>query len=166
MRSEEEKSLRRKVKKKKQINERWEVCKEKDFVKLSALVSVEIILEAGGGGGGGLYNGGAGRVATAAFRMGRRSPLRGWGGTWGCQGAWQVETQRPVTGGEHGSVREDSSEGMEAAEGWGGGLSDEVRRGRVEGEGDMREVNEGGRGEGPEMIRGELSKCERGWLWS
>lgn len=41
----------------------------------------------------------------------------GWGGwgvgaaMWGCQGAWQVETQRPVTGGEHGSVREDRSEG-------------------------------------------------------
>lgn len=55
------------------------------------------------------------RVATAAFRMGRRFPLRGCGGgvTWGCQGAWQVETRRPVTGGEHGSVREDRSEGME-----------------------------------------------------
>lgn len=30
---------------------------------------------------------------------------------WGCQGAWQVETQRPVTGGEHGSVREDRGKG-------------------------------------------------------
>lgn len=35
------------------------------------------------------------------------------GGTWGCQGGWQVETQRPVTGGEHGSVREDRAKGME-----------------------------------------------------
>lgn len=41
----------------------------------------------------------------------------GEGGTWGCQGAWQVETQRPVTGGEHGSVKEDRSEGMEAVKG-------------------------------------------------
>lgn len=37
--------------------------------------------------------------------------LSGVGAMWGCQGAWQVETQRPVTGGEHGSVREDRSEG-------------------------------------------------------
>lgn len=32
--------------------------------------------------------------------------------------------------------------------------------------GDMREVNEAGWAEEPEMIRWELSKCERGWLWS
>lgn len=68
-----------------------------------------------------------------------------------------------MTGGEHGSVREDRSEGMEAAEGRGGGLSDEVRRERAwRGEGDVREVNEGGRGEELEMIRRELSKCECG----
>lgn len=54
--------------------------------------------------------GGGGKDATATFRMGRRSPLWGWGAMWGCQGVWQVETQRPVTGGEHGSVREDRSE--------------------------------------------------------
>lgn len=36
---------------------------------------------------------------------------RGGSGEERCQGAWQVETQRPVTGGEHGSVREDRSEG-------------------------------------------------------
>lgn len=55
--------------------------------------------------------GGGGKDATAAFRMGRRSPLWGGSGEERCQGAWQVETQRPVTGGEHGSVREDRSEG-------------------------------------------------------
>lgn len=79
--------------------------------------------------------------------------------TWGCQGAWQVETQHPVTGGEHGSVREDRSEGLDAVEERGGGLSDEVRR-RVEIGEDLWEVNEGGRAEEEEMIRRELSKCE------
>lgn len=43
----------------------------------------------------------------------------GEGGTWGCQGSWQVETQRPVTGGEHGSVREDRSEGSDGSRGGG-----------------------------------------------
>lgn len=52
---------------------------EKDFVKLSPLGSVDIGLDSEVGVAGG-YNGGAGRVATAAFRMGRRSPLRGEGG--------------------------------------------------------------------------------------
>lgn len=87
----------------------------------------------------------------------------GWGGgTVCCQKAWQVETQRLVTRGEHGSVREDRSERMEAVERWGGGLSDEVRRSRVEGEGDKSEVNEGKGGGKIEMIRRELSKCELG----
>lgn len=86
----------------------------------------------------------------------------GGGGTVCCQKAWQVETQRLVTRGEHGSVREDRSERMEAVERWGGGLSDEVRRSRVEGEGDKSEVNEGKGGGKIEMIRRELSKCELG----
>lgn len=77
---------------------------EKDFVKVLGLVSGEIReVETVIGGGG--------KDATAAFRMGRRSPLQGGSGEERCQGAWQVETQRPVTGGEHGSVREDRSEG-------------------------------------------------------
>lgn len=82
---------------------------EKDFVKLLVLVSREIRL-----------------VVVVVRGAGLPQQRSGWaggllsggeGGTWGCQGAWQVETQRPVTGGEHGSVREDRSEGMEAAEG-------------------------------------------------
>lgn len=83
---------------------------EKDFVKLLVLVSREIRLV----------------VVVVVRGAGLPQQRSGWaggllsggeGGTWGCQGAWQVETQRPVTGGEHGSVREDRSEGMEAAEG-------------------------------------------------
>lgn len=46
---------------------------EKDFVKLSPLGLVDIGLDGEVGVAGG-------RVATAAFRMGRRSPLRGEGG--------------------------------------------------------------------------------------
>lgn len=88
-----------------------------DFVKLTAGFAGDWAGGGAGGCGDGVYDRGAGRVATAAFRMGRRSPLRGRGGTWGCQGAWQVETQHPVTGGKHGSVREDRAEGMEAVEG-------------------------------------------------
>lgn len=78
---------------------------EKDFVKVLEPVS----------------EGGDRRWCGVAGLPQRRS---GWAGgllsggeeegaTWGCQGAWQVETRRPVTGGEHGSVREDGSEGME-----------------------------------------------------
>lgn len=46
----------------------------RDFVKLSAEFNGD---QAGGGGG--VHYRGTGRVATAAFRMGRRSPLRGEG---------------------------------------------------------------------------------------
>jgi len=62
--------------------EGWEVSKERrrtlsnslrlSLVEMGLAVVVVVVV-----GGGGLYNGGAGRVATAAFRMGRRSPLRG-----------------------------------------------------------------------------------------
>lgn len=75
---------------------------------------VEIrLVEAGiGGWGQGCHSNGSGWA-------GGRSPLRGGGvgAMRGCQGAWQVETQRPVTGGEHGSVREDRSEGDGGARG-------------------------------------------------
>lgn len=89
-------------------NKRWEVCKEKDFVKLlvSVLGDIKLVGVVWGAGLPQQRSGWAGGLLSG-----------GEGGTWGCQAAWQVETQRPVTGGEHGSVREDRSEGMEAAEG-------------------------------------------------
>lgn len=92
--------------------------------------------------------------------------LSGVRGTWGCQGAWQVETQRPVTRGKHGSVREDRTEGMEVVEEWSRGLSDEVRRGYERGGRYVRSKWGQRRRAAIEMIREELSKCKCGWLES
>lgn len=86
---------------------------EEDFVKVLELLPEEI---GGGGRGGGMRgSGGCHRGVPDGQAVSSQGVIVGGGGgkegrwrtTWGCQGAWQVETRRPVTGGEHGSVRED-----------------------------------------------------------
>lgn len=68
---------------------------------------------AGMGGSGGCHRGvpDGQAVSSQGVIVGGGGGAEGWRTTWGCQGAWQVETRRPVTGGEHGSVREDGGEG-------------------------------------------------------
>lgn len=109
--------------KKRESNERWErVCKEKTktlskswscFRKRLVVVVVGWVGAAGLGGSGGCHRGvpDGQAVSSQGVIVGGGGGEEGWRTTWGCQGAWQVETRRPVTGGEHGSVREDGGEG-------------------------------------------------------
>lgn len=92
---------------------------DEDFVKVLELLLEEIgggsgrVGAAGLGGSGGCHRGvpDGQAVSSQGVIVGGVGGKEGWRTTWGCQGAWQVETRRPVTGGEHGSVREDGGEG-------------------------------------------------------